>query len=262
MNNQLNNKRNIISVLLVDLQRSLFSVRFFVAVFGYAFLLCLNIPSNIWPNDFYAVFAYAYKPGFYMFFPLCATIPYATSYLTDCSNGYIKNIIHRIDTKKYSISRCIVVALSGFLAIILATVIFIVYIALRFSYVADNGVDYSGWDELISNGHGIEYILIKMLMTAICGSTFSIIALTVSLKIKNTFFILAFPTILYYAWNEITFIASVPLAFDLVSLLNVPLFSSYKFSISYYLIFMILLIVITIKCFENGIRRLTENGYY
>lgn len=245
----------------MDLRRAVCTSKFVIAVIGYTILLVLNVPADVWPEDFFYAFSFAYKSGFYMFFPLCASIPYAAGFLADYNNGYIKHIFCRTDLKRYSVSRCIAVAISGFLAVTLATVLFVIYLRIHFSVLSETPVSYSGWDTLISDGKGIKYIFFKTLITASCGSTFAVIALALSTKIKNTFFVLAFPTLLYYAWNEITYIISVPLEFDLVSLFNVPIFNSYNDSILYFLSLMCIISILAGNRFYINVRRLKENGY-
>ncbi len=245
----------------MDFRRAVCTWKFVIAVTGYAILLVLNIPADVWPEDFFYVFSFAYSPGFYMFFPLCASIPYAAGFLADEKDGYMKHLISRVDIKMYSLSRCISVAASGFLAVVFATILFVVYLRVRFPISDDFSISYSGWNTMIQDGKGMIFIVIKTLMTATCGSSFAVIALVASTRIKNTFFVLALPTLLYYAWNEITFIVSVPLEFDLVSLFNVPVWKSYSYSLLYFSGLMCLISVIAGSRFYVGVRRLKENGY-
>jgi hypothetical protein len=164
--------------------------------------------------------------------------------------------------KRYSFSRCVAVGVSGFLAVILATGIFLIYLRIRFPYVAEVTVDYSGWDELIKKGYGVEYMLVKTVMTALCGSALAQVALALSVEVKNTCFVFAFPTLLYYAWNELTYLLNIPLAFDWLSLLNVPLFSSYLVSFEYFCMIMGVISVAAGVLFYFSIRRRIYHGYY
>lgn len=245
-----------------DLHRAILSPRFCIGVVGYGLLLCLNLPVDPWPKDPAYLFSVSYKFGFYIFFYLCAAIPSATAFLSDIDHNYLQAILKRISVRTYSISKCLSVMLSGMLAVILATGIFGVYLFVRFSSAEAVAQSYSGWDRLISDGKPVLYFIVKAGMTATIGGLFSVIALNVSTVIRNSFVVLATPVLLYYAWNELATLLSLPVAFDIGALLYIPVFeNSMTGSILYLTATAVIGLILMTVLFEIRIRRLRRNGY-
>lgn len=244
-----------------DLRRAILSPRFCIAVFGYGLLLCLNLPVDPWPKDPAYLFSVSYKFGFYIFFYLCAAIPYATAFLSDIDHNYLQAILKRTSVRTYSVSKCVAVMLSGMLAVTLATAIFLVYLFVCFSSEEVIPQSYSGWDRLISDGKPVLYFIVKAGMTAMIGGLFSVIALNVSTVIRNSFVVLAAPVLLYYAWNELATLLSLPTALDIGALLYVPVFeNSMTGSILYLTAITVIGLLLMTSLFEIHIRRLRRNG--
>ena len=244
-----------------DLHRAIASPRFCIAVIGYAVLLCINLPTNPWPEDAVYLFSLSYKYGFYIFFFLCAAIPYATSYLSDIDNNYLQSILKRVSIKTYSVSKCLSVMLSGMLAITLATLIFLLFLGIRYPTQEAFPQSYSGWDRLISDGNLFFYYAVKTGMTAMIGGSFAVIALTISTIIRNSFVVLAIPTLLYYALNEIAIIAEFPIACNIGAFLYVPVFeNSFDLSLLYLLSISTFLFISATLLFYVQVGRMRKNG--
>lgn len=56
---------------------------------------------------------------YFMIFPLLASFPYGDSLFTDISSGYIKNIVIKGNKKKYWISKCTAIFLSGAFVVVI-----------------------------------------------------------------------------------------------------------------------------------------------
>lgn len=173
---------DIFNCLKIDILRSIFSVRFLISVIGYSVLLYANLPIDPWPLDATYLFSMSYKYGFYVFFFLCAAIPYSTSYLKDIENGYLQSVVRRIPSSTYGLSKCIATTVSGMLAVILSTTIFIVILNIRFTSMNISSISFSGWDVIITKYNSTTYFVVKTFLTALYGGCFALISLVVSTK--------------------------------------------------------------------------------
>ncbi len=244
------------------MRRAVISPRFLIACIGYWLLLCINLPINPWPADAAYYFSLSYKYGFYIFFYLCAAIPYATSFLSDVDQNNFQPILRRVSLPTYSLSKCITTALSGSLAVVAATGLFVLYLLVRFPGQMDYTQSYSGWDSLLLSGSPFVYYAAKAGMTAMLGGSFAVIALAVSTRIRNSFVVLATPVLLYYALNQIPVWINMPVFLCIGTLLYVPAFQEHYFLSMLYLAALTLLIFAAATgVFYLQMRRLRKNGY-
>ena len=254
--------KSLARCLLVDLKRSIVSTRFLVSVAGFSILLCLNLPIDAWPEEAPYLFSLSYKYGFYIFFFLAAAIPYAQSYLADIDGGYIKSVVQRVPLTAYSFSRCIAVMLSGGFAIVLSTLVFLLFLYLQYPASSDVAISYSGWDALISQGRTAGYYMLKTFFTAMLGGNFALFALNLSTVIKNSFVVLASPVLLYYCANELATLLKIPAWCNILGLLYYPPFPEHLLdSVLYYTAMLCILFVISSWVFYLQMRRLHQHGY-
>ncbi len=244
--------------LRTDIMRSIFSARFLISVIGYGVLLIANIPVDPWPTDAAYIFSLSYKYGFYIFFFLCAAIPYSMAFIKDTENGYLKSYLSRVSPNVYGLSKCIATVLSGMLAVTLSTVIFIAFLNIKFGSTDVNSISFSGWDTIITENGTLAYYAVKTFLTALYGGSFALLSLTVSTKIRNSFVIPALPVLIYYALNELSILLKLPLWCDLSSMIYIPIKpDDLLFSLLYVtLIFSALCIVLCIIF----LRSLRKNG--
>lgn len=250
----------LLRCLKTDIARSVFSLRFIISVIGYGILLVANIPVDPWPSDPAYVFSLSYKYGFYVFFFLCASSPYSTSYIKDAENGFLKSAASRISINTYGLSKCIATFLSGMCAVVLSTVIFIAFINVKFETADLSNISFSGWDIVITEVSPFAYYAVKTFVTALYGGTFALLALTVSTKIRNSFVIPVLPVLVYYAVNELSIMFSFPLWCDLSALIYIPvksenLLASLLYVSGIFLGFCVILSVVFL-------RRLRKNGCF
>lgn len=248
--------------LSVDLRRSVLSGRFLAATIGFSILLCANLPLEPWPQEATYLFSISYKYGFYIFFFLCAAIPYARSYLADIDADYILNIVRRTSLLTYSLSKCIAVMVSGGLSVIVATGIFLAYLFIRFPAVSDVTISYSGWDVLISQYSALHYIAVKTLLTAVTGGNFAVVALVISTVIKNSFVVLAMPVLIYYLINELVMLFEIPMWCNMIGFLYYPVFPGhYLASLLYFIALNMIVFLVAASLFYMQMRRLRCHGY-
>ena len=254
--------RGLGACLRVDLRRAVLSLRFLVAAVGFAILLDLNLPLDPWPEEAPYLFSLTYKYGFYSFFLPCAAIPYAGSYLADLEGGYVKCLARRVPLGVYSLSRCLAVLLSGALAVLIGTGLFVGDLYLRFPACSGVNLSYSGWDALLGQGRAGLYFWTKALMTALMGGNFAVLALVLSTVIRNSFVVLAAPLLLYYFLNELSLLLPLPLWCCPAKMLYVPVFAgSLAESAAFFAAVQFAVFVLASLGFLMRMRRLRRRGY-
>ncbi len=255
--------RIFLKLLGMDFRRAIFSKKFLFAVLGYAVLLCLNLPPTSGIENVTYLFALSYNYGFYIFFFLCAAIPYATSFLSDIEDSYLPLLLRRVPRSAFCIARCISVIVSGTLAVAAASVLYLLFLRVQFPWINKDFLsDYSGW-EFIINYYGIGvYFPLRILITSLYGGVYALFALLLSTKIKNSFVVLSFPTLLFYFLSESVLALHVPPRLDFTILPYVPAFGTSLWpSLLYYLGCILLVALAAYGGFYHQVRRLQENGY-
>ena len=254
--------RGLLRCLSTDLRRAILSVRFLVAAVGFAVLLDLNLPPDPWPEEAPYLFSLTYKYGFYSFFLVCAAIPYAGSYLADLEGGYIKCLVRRVPLWAYSLSRCLAVLLSGALAVLIGTGLFVGDLYLRFPAHSGTAISYSGWDALLGQGKVWQYILLKAMLTAALGGNFAVLALVLSTAVQNSFVVLAAPLLLFYFCNELSSLLPLPVWCLPAQMLYLPAFSGHMAgSLGYFAGMQLAVFALAVRGFHRQMRRLRSHGY-
>lgn len=254
--------RGLLRCLRVDLRRAVCSLRFLVAVAGFAVLLDLNLPPDPWPREAPYLFSLTYKYGFYCFFLVCAAIPHAGSWLADLEGGYVKCLVRRVPLGICSLSRCFAVLLSGALAVSAGTALFVGDLYLRFPASAGVSVSYSGWDALLGQGSVWQYILTKALLTALLGGNFAVLALLLSTVVRNSFVVLAAPLLLFYFCNELSTLLPLPAwCFPTQMLYVLPFADHMAGSLAFFAAEQLAVFTLSTLAFYAQMRRLRSRGY-
>ena len=229
---------------------------------GFAVLLDLNLPPDPWPEEAPYIFSLTYKYGFYSFFLLCAAIPYAGSFLADLEGGYVKCLVRRVPLWVYSLSRCLAVLLSGVLAVLIGTGLFVGDLYLRFPAHSGTAISYNGWDALLGQGRDVPYYLTKALLTALLGGNFAVLALVLSTAIRNSFVVLAAPLLLFYFCNELSVLLPLPAWCFPTQMLYVSAFPGHAAgSLAYFSGLQLAVFALALRGFHMQMRRLRSRGY-
>ena len=253
--------RSFGKALRIDLFRSVSSPRFLIAVLCYTLFLCINLPKETWPSNVMYLFRLSCSYGFYVFFFLCAAIPYAASFLADTENHYLQLLLKQMPPATYSLSRCLAVAVSGFLAVSAAMGLFLLFLCLQYPFQTSDAISYSGWASLIEDGNPILYLLINVWLTGATGGVFAVLALALSTTVKNSFVVLSFPVLLYYLVSVLATTLKLPLWMDISVMLYVPVDNgNLPRSLLYVSSFLLVLFMIACFIFTWQIRRLRNNG--
>lgn len=134
--------------------------------------------------------------------PVFAALPYAASYGNDVNNGYIRQLLIRTDKHRYLRAKLFVVWFGGGAASVLPLIFSFL---LATTVLPFRGPDRSNqnmvgsaqiFGDLYANTPLVYLLLTSLLIFAFCGAM-ALIALFVSLYIKNTFLILVTPFTLY-----------------------------------------------------------------
>lgn len=145
-----------------------------------------------------AMINYLYKGAMMPFTILCATIPYATSFLVDQKNGSLKHVIHRSGRLRFSRDRFIANALAGASAVAFSQLLLFMFFCIVFPY-PDIGYRYfptgNAWEALFYNQSGF-YTLAIIGLHFLANMAWSSLALATSTYLKNTYLTLFVPFIL------------------------------------------------------------------
>lgn len=199
----------------VDLHRAVVSRRFLLTVglmlawltmnggteiFIYGFLYKAGIPSVF--NS-----AITGSHGWGMIVLSMATMPYATSFLTDQETGFCYHAINRVGFHAYAIARVISVGLSAFLAIVTAAGVFLLGLCLSgapIDTIPGNGQSFNGiYTDFVLQVGPWCYFLVRFVLSGLSVAMAAVFALCVSTFIPNPYVVLLAPLILYYGWDAI-----------------------------------------------------------
>ncbi len=166
---------------------------------------------------------------------LGAPLAYSASFAAEVSNGYFRPAIIRSDTGTYTLSKCVVTALSGGTAAVLGTLAFIVILLFLEPYTlmedcrlaTDNYSDtvkdyleflYGYFSELIlfggENFGGFLYFAARLYVIFLMSMFFSVLGLCVSAYLPNKYAACASPFLLGFVINRGTLTLGIPSILD------------------------------------------------
>lgn len=193
----------MLNLIKSELKRALTSKNMVFAIIISIASMFIGLNSMLWHN--YRGVTYSYELAVYTG-PICllaiiiSAIPFSTSYISEYESNYYTYIKHKVGSYKYIFTKFIVNFIAGGL------VLFIPFITFYLLLLVLKGVsneDLSYGLELnktlvhIYNQSQVKYMLIKILLTTICGSTFATLALGISIYIRNKYLTILFPFLCY-----------------------------------------------------------------
>lgn len=145
----------------------------------------------------------SYYALFYLLIPVFAAFPFGWSYCVELKKGYVKNIVTRIDKKKYFFAKYIAVFVAGGLTVLIPLVVNFVTVAcfvpatvpsvLYDTYTYVSGADM--WASLFYT-HPLVYSVLYMLISFIFGGLIAAISLAVTFFARNRIAVLLIPLFL------------------------------------------------------------------
>lgn len=132
-----------------------------------------------------------------IFFPVLATVPFATSYVSDQKSGYFSSQRLRKHNKCYFIEKLWKSALTGSLSLAVPVAFFSIYLWMN-NPCSASLYDESGDTVTSFMAHFAEkdpklYMALIVLLTAIAGASMAVFALGISTMVKNEFLTLLIP---------------------------------------------------------------------
>lgn len=155
-----------------------------------------------------------YKFIYLFIMPLLVTIPYGASYYQDYKSGYIKQIVTKVNYKKYMTAKYLSTFISAGLTAVIPMII--QFMAMAMIYPIHNPSIYVS--KLVSERlllfyvyyeQPVLYLLIVLGTLFICAGIFSTIALLVSRYISNYFSVIITPFIAAFFMTFLSYILGI-----------------------------------------------------
>lgn len=153
---------------------------------------------------------------YYLILPILACIPFADSFFTDRKNGYVKNVLIRVNKKDYYRAKYLATFISGGIAVTVPLIINFIITSMTLPSYTPNVASYghigqvSMWSELFFTSPYI-YILGYLIIDFIFSGFIATIGLSISLLAEYRFMVLIAPFLIY------VFIYSILGSFNLES---------------------------------------------
>lgn len=210
---------SLIKIIQADLKRAFSGKLFWAGILASQGVFFLNIPwENFYGSVVYIIDLQAFG-SFIQLTMLCGTIPFATAYLNDRKNGYMKLLIIRTDVPSYFWSKAYVTAFSGFATIFLAKILFAILLSLRFPITLSSST--ASFQQFaitfLAESHPYLYVILDALSYAMGAAVFAEIALLCSCITRNAFATIMSPIVIFF------FITSLHQIFSLSANLNITL---------------------------------------
>nr|WP_317333881.1 hypothetical protein [uncultured Romboutsia sp.] len=189
-----------------------FKAEFKRAIFSknmlFAFIICilsfLFSLNNMLFHDYRGV-TYSYELSVYggvisILAVMVSAIPFSTSYIDEYSSNYCMYIKHKIGSFKYISTKFMVNFIAGGLALFIPFILYYLFL------LALKGISFEDLDYLsetnktlgyIFKQSQVQYMILKIFLTSICGATLATLALGVSIYIRNKYLVIVFPFLCY-----------------------------------------------------------------
>ena len=196
--------------------------------------------------------------------PVVSLIGYSISHFNDETSGFLYLIVSRTGQQTYITVKFLIAFLSGFMMVVLATVIFVlVAMIIRpgIMNIVNTGAVYGDyWTTVIQKGGGWLYFLLKTIMTGCFAGLWSSLGIAVSPYLKNKYIVFATPFFLC----ELLSIATQYMGLYLLDPYNISIRNSVgrlSFGgLPYALCYEGMLLTGLYLLFDHGIRRKHVNG--
>lgn len=204
--------RLLCSVMCLDLYRAILSRRFF---FGICFLLAAMMLSiaGLISNAADAIYLLGLtrsgSANSLLFLCLLPMLPFATSFAAEWNEKATNFWIIRLGCLRYSLSKVVISALSGFLFTATGMLIFLLVLSFKIPlFVRSSSGDV--YAQLLDAGHPGRYLFFYISHFALSSSLFAVAALWVSTLIPHVFTSIAGPLVIYFAAHRFTTTLDIP----------------------------------------------------
>ncbi|RYL87305.1 hypothetical protein [Sporolactobacillus sp. THM19-2] len=146
-----------------------------------------------------------------LIFPLLASLAYADAYAEDFNTGFIKNIVTKMNKRKYLFVRYLVnYCVGGFVAVFplifnfLGEMTAFPLIENNYYFGMNLVTDLSFFPQLYYQ-HPILYLLVRLLLLFLLGGVLASIGLAFSTAVKNRYIALVFPFLVFMGFDLFTY---------------------------------------------------------
>jgi len=129
--------------------------------------------------------------------PLLSTLPFSQSYAAERNSGFSKSVLQRLPQRDYAISKLLVTALAGGLALAIPLGGALAWSLGRYPLVADAFNPPPRLFGQITANSQLEYMLLALALAFLFGATFAVVGLASSVLFRNPFYAHVVPMILY-----------------------------------------------------------------
>lgn len=205
-----NKKISLFNYLKMDLYRAIFSWKFIIAYLGVLlslFLGCVEIHSLT--NVLSVVSSVIFGISLLLCF-IFSSLAYGSCFCEDFENNYFRCELIRGNTKKYVLSKVIIILITSILTIIIGLLLFVTILHLFIPWVDlssssnfHNIVEYGKFKFLLKNYYFIFYFVSLASLIGMLAGILSLISAYVSLYISNRLLILTIPSMSLYFFDGI-----------------------------------------------------------
>lgn len=206
-----------IHLLLTDMKRAVFSMRFLLSVVGVAMVMYMAISrmgegmqsASVWYLMYLSISGSGIVSTTLCLFPVFA---FGLSYASEWQQKAEKYWIIRTGTESYVWSKTVVCYLSGFLTVFCGMVLFVLLMSLFYPLYTGNinSIQSGDYEILAAKGHVLAAYLLYMIHNALSGSIMATCALCFSSVLPNTFCTATAPMLLYFVLLRVTTRLSLP----------------------------------------------------
>lgn len=206
----------LINLLVVDLKRALFSLRFLLCVCGVSCMMfaavlgLLGDSSSVW----YLVDMSLGGSGMAsMILCILPVFAFAISFAIEWEEKVINFWIVRTGVVRYAVSKVVVSAISGFLTVALGMLFFILILSLWFPLFTHGHMDVP-YELLMEQGRTFLGMFFYITHFALSGALMAVCAMWISVYFPNRFVATAAPVVIHFTLLRITSRIDIPAYFN------------------------------------------------
>lgn len=204
--------KKFISVLVIDLSRSLLSLKFLFTVFSILIVMYISCSGfvNSSSTVFYLLNHALSGSGSTLFvFCIAPILPYGMSIATDMEDKAYSFWIIRTGSRVYAASKFLSSAIAGFLSVGVSVVAFTAIFSAFFPLFSNmsSGGPYA---VLLQNNWPARYLLVFAIHYSLSASLFAAGAITASAFIPNKLSVFAVPIVVYFVLLRLTDLSDLP----------------------------------------------------
>lgn len=146
-------------------------------------------------------------------FAMIAALPFAVQYVTERKSGMTLYLISRTGRGEYCLSKMIISALSGGLALFIGSLIFIFILSIRLHLVVPSDLIEYKWIPyytLLASGGGVPYFAAALFLMFLTGVLWGGLACCTSAFAADTYVVIASPFMLCFMQMQISRLLCLP----------------------------------------------------